>query len=152
VALELWWTGKNRNDAVESLVGDYIQRITKYTSIKTRVFKDSKQLLGQKRKEEETAQVLKALAPGDHCVLLDENGTLLSTLDLTRKLGESWLRKKRCVLVIGGSHGVTQALKDRANETIALSKMVLPHQFARLIISEQLYRAFTIRNNENYHH
>lgn len=141
-----------RNDSTESLVSEYLKRIKKYTSIKTRIFKDSKQSSGNKRNEEESQQILKSLTSSDYCVLLDENGSQLTTIQFTKKLDANWLRQKKCVFVIGGSHGVTQDLKNRANESIALSRMVLPHQFARLIFVEQLYRGFTIRNNENYHH
>ena len=61
-------------------------------------------------------------------------------------------RTRRLVFVIGGAYGFSPAVKERANDAVSLSRMTFSHQIVRAIFSEQLYRAFTILNNEPYHH
>jgi len=59
---------------------------------------------------------------------------------------------KSLVLLIGGAYGVSPAVRERAQQTWSLSKLVFPHQLVRLIVAEQVYRAFSILNNSPYHH
>ncbi len=152
MALEIWWTGKQRQDSYEALSDEYKKRLTRYGKVKFKVFKDSKNKDIDSRKEEESEAILKSLGPTDHCVLLDEHGENITTLKLVKKLENKWLRSKRCVIIIGGAFGVSNALKVRADEVLALSQLTLPHQMAKTLLLEQLYRCFTVMNNENYHH
>lgn len=152
MSLELWHIGKKRNDEYESLTEQYSKRLRRYTSIKTVILKDSKAREPGQRIREESGLVLDKLQPSDHLIMLDEKGRNLTTDEFARQLSSKWMQEKRTVFLIGGSYGLSDAVRSRSNEVIALSKMVLPHQMARLMFTEQLYRAFTILNNENYHH
>ena len=84
---------------------------------------------------------------------MDERGSQYTSIEFSQ-----WLQKrmlsgvKRLVLVIGGPYGFSDEVYARANEKISLSKMTFSHQIVRAIFAEQLYRAFTILNNEPYHH
>lgn len=152
MALEIWHVGKKRKDGYETLISDYAKRLSKYTSVKFKEIKDSKSKIAQQRIAHETESIFQHLKPQDYLVLLDENGALFTTPKLAEKLSHQWMREKRTIFLVGGSYGVGDEVKARANELLGLSKLVLPHQMARLLFTEQLYRAFTILNNENYHH
>ena len=107
-------------------------------------------------KQQRTAEgeaILRQLTDGDYVALLDERGTEYRSVEFA-----AWLQKrmnsgmKRLVLVIGGPYGFSEAVYARADTRLSLSKMTFSHQIVRALFAEQLYRAFTILNNEPYHH
>lgn len=152
MALEIWHVGKKRNDEFEVLSDKYLKRLKRYLPVKMVSFKDSNAKEEVRKVEEESQSILNQVQNSDFLILMDENGKLLTTPDLSGKLSSSWLNNKRTIFLIGGAYGISKDIKERADFTLGLSKMVLPHQMARLMLVEQLYRAFTILNNENYHH
>ena len=97
--------------------------------------------------------LLKALQPGDYLVLLDEHGEERRSIDFAR-----WMEKRisasprRLAFMVGGAYGFSQAVHEKANEEISLSRMTLSHQMVRLLFVEQIYRAMTILRGEPYHH
>ena len=97
--------------------------------------------------------ILKQLKPSDHLILLDEKGKSFNSPNFAKKL-QSWMLngKKRLVFVIGGAYGFSEDLYCRKHERLSLSKMTFSHQMVRLFFVEQIYRAYTILNNEPYHH
>ena len=100
----------------------------------------------------ESLSVLAYVKDSDFVVLCDERGQQLDSVAFAERYDE-WLGQyQRVVWVIGGAYGVDAPLLRRANATIALSKLVFPHQLARLILVEQLYRARMISKNHPYHH
>jgi 23S rRNA (pseudouridine1915-N3)-methyltransferase len=106
-----------------------------------------------KQKQLEGEAILRLVGDGDCLALMDERGAQYTSVEYAQ-----WLQKrmlsgvKRLVLVIGGPYGFSDEVYARANEKISLSKMTFSHQIVRAIFAEQLYRAFTILNNEPYHH
>ena len=102
---------------------------------------------------EEGKKLLMGILPGDYVVLLDERGKQFSSVDLSAFIlkisNESF---KRIVFIIGGAYGADQTVREKADLTWSLSKLVFPHMLVRLILAEQLYRACTILKNEKYHH
>ena len=97
--------------------------------------------------------ILKQLQTSDFVILLDENGKQFDSVqfsDLLQKKMNSGI--KRLVFVIGGPYGFSSELYQKANQKISLSKMTFSHQMVRPFFVEQLYRAFSILNNEPYHH
>lgn len=84
-------------------------------------------------------------------VVLDERGTQLTTLALSGRLTEWQLSGGDVALVIGGPDGIDPAFKQAAHERIRLSDLTLPHAFARVLLIEQLYRAWSINANHPYH-
>ena len=98
-------------------------------------------------------QILKNIRPGDYTVLLDERGSSFSSTDWARNLEQKAAHlPKDLVFVIGGPYGFSQALYDRSDELLSLSRMTMSHQLVRLVVLEQLYRAMTILKGEHYHH
>jgi 23S rRNA (pseudouridine1915-N3)-methyltransferase len=86
-------------------------------------------------------------------VLLDERGKEISSVDFANFLQQKMNSGiKKLLFVIGGAYGFSEAVYQRQNAKISLSRLTFPHLMTRLIFTEQLYRAFTILHNEPYHH
>ncbi len=101
--------------------------------------------------EDEGQRMLAAVGSGDRIVALDERGRNWSTRDLATRM-EDWLMDARDVsLLVGGPDGLSAACRDAAVETWSLSRMTLPHGLVRVIVAEQLYRAWSILENHPYH-
>ena len=149
MAIEVWWIGKEKG---EKAVDDYLKRMRRYGQIKCQYFKESKQKVVDQKIKEEGQVILDKLQSTDHLILLDEKGKTYTSMSFATRLNDHWLRQRRSIFLIGGAFGHSQEVKGRANEALALSDLTFPHELARLVLIEQLYRAFTILNNEKYHH
>ncbi len=151
----LWLIGKTQNPHLAALVEMYFKRIARFHPIQVRVFKGVKGLSeshAQRIIEREERQVLSEIHSGDYLILLDERGKQYSSMEFADRL-QYWMNSpsKRCIFLIGGAYGVGKAIKSRANERISLSRMTFSHELARLILAEQLYRAFAILHHHPYH-
>lgn len=99
----------------------------------------------------EGERILAALEPGDFVVVLDEHGRDFTTVEFARALAEWRMEGDRIVFVIGGPDGLASAVKERAHRTMRLSAMTLPHALARVLLAEQIYRAWSIEAGHPYH-
>lgn len=99
----------------------------------------------------ERARIESAIHKGTRVVVLDERGTTLSTQALATRLTDWQLSGGDVALVIGGPDGIEPAFRQSAHERIRLSDLTLPHSFARVLLIEQLYRAWSINANHPYH-
>jgi 23S rRNA (pseudouridine1915-N3)-methyltransferase len=99
----------------------------------------------------ERARIEAAIPKGTRIVVLDERGTTLTTTALAARLTEWQLCGTDVALVIGGPDGIEPAFRQSAHERIRLSDMTLPHAFTRVLLIEQLYRAWSINANHPYH-
>ena len=96
--------------------------------------------------------ILKLVQPSDTVVLLDEHGKEMRSIEYAAWLEKKQQTSRRILYIIGGPYGFSEAVYQRANDKISLSKMTFSHQMVRLIFVEQLYRACTIIKGEPYHH
>ena len=141
---------------VEALVSMYTKRLNHYVRFAITTLADvrnTKKLSESEQKRLEGEAILRLVNDSDHLMLLDEHGLELRSLefaDLIQKRMSAGT--KRLVFVIGGPYGFSDAVYQRANSKLSLSKMTFSHQIVRAIFTEQLYRAFTILKNEPYHH
>jgi 23S rRNA (pseudouridine1915-N3)-methyltransferase len=104
-------------------------------------------------KEKEGEKILASLKKEDYVVLLDERGKDIKSEALAEMVENRMVDSvRKMVFVIGGAYGVSDAVMTRANYTWKLSSLVFPHMLVRVIVLEQLYRAFTIIKGEKYHH
>lgn len=104
-----------------------------------------------KTRTREAESLVKGQPKGSFIIALDETGTNLDSPSFARKL-EAWAEAGRpLVFLIGGSWGLDPALRSQANAVISLGKQTLPHNLARIVLLEQLYRAETIIRNKEYH-
>ncbi|MCX5780851.1 MAG: 23S rRNA (pseudouridine(1915)-N(3))-methyltransferase RlmH [Firmicutes bacterium] len=150
--------GKIREKFYAQGVGEYLKRLAPYASIemiegleeKTNPRAGAKEIEIVLRKEGE--RILGLVGDQELIVVFDGQGQRLSSEDLAGCLQE-WNHSglKRVNLVIGGSHGLAEAVKKRADCTISFSPLTFPHQMAVLILSEQIYRGFKILKGEPYH-
>jgi len=148
--------GKTDDKNIQNLVSAYLERLTHYINFEFYVIpdvKNAKNLTNNQQKLSEGQLILKQLQASDLLILLDENGTSYSSKIFSEYLQKKMLTGcKQLVFVIGGPYGFSEEVYQKAVAKIALSKMTFSHQMARLFAVEQFYRAFTIINNEPYHH
>ena len=148
--------GKTDEDYLVTGIKKYVGRLGHYASFEMKEIPDirnRKTLSEDQQKKAESFLFLQQLQPGDHVVLLDENGTQYSSTAFAENLEKLMASgAKRIVFVIGGPYGFAQEVYDKANAKMSLSPMTFSHQMVRLIFVEQLYRAFTILKGEPYHH
>ena len=102
--------------------------------------------------QREGERILKWLSPDDPVIVLDEKGKQFSSAHFSQWIGNYKDRGDHLQCIIGGPYGVSEAVKKRATAIIALSELTLPHQLARIVFLEQLYRAFTILHGKQYHY
>ena len=148
--------GKTTDKRFEAITQEYIERIRHYIPFTVEVItelRNTKGLSQDEQKKREGELIQKNLQPGDYIVLLDEHGSERSSMDFA-----SWIQKKmaagpkRLVFIVGGPYGFSDAIHQKGNEEISLSRMTLSHQMIRMFFVEQIYRAMTILNGEPYHH
>ena len=147
--------GKTADKHFLAGIDDYVSRLAHYMPFAVSVIPDLKStrsLSEEQQKEAEGEQILKLVQPGDTLVLLDEHGREMRSVELARWLEQKRQTARRLLFVIGGPYGFSDAVYQRANEKLSLSKLTFSHQMVRLVFTEQLYRACTIIKGEPYHH
>lgn len=147
--------GKKHDPKILKAIEDYTKRLNHYcpTVWKLVEAKITSSMSPEEIKRTESDMLLKSITSEDKIILLDETGTQLTSTQNAEAI-QKHLNKstKHLVFVIGGAYGVSEEIKTRADFIWSLSNLVFPHQLVRLIFIEQLYRGFTIINNEKYHH
>jgi len=154
--VQVWTIGKAGEKYIEEGIKEYSNRLKHYTNFELKIItppKDLGRLPVEQQKLKEAALVEAQLQTGDFLVLLDERGKSLSTVQLADKI-QQWSNAgtRRVIFLIGGAFGIDDSLKQKAGIILTLSAFTFPHQLVRLIITEQIYRAYTVINNEKYHH
>ena len=154
--ITLLTVGKTDRDWVRQGLDIYVSRLRHYIPFVLNEIPELKNvsaLTKEQIKAREGELILKNVRPTDDLILLDEHGKEYSSTELSRVIQDkiSYVGKD-IVFVIGGAYGFSDAVYQRANSKLSLSKMTFSHQMVRAIFAEQLYRAFTILNNEPYHH
>ncbi len=144
--------GKDRSGLFAPAVDEYVARLGRYVRFELVEVPEARRHAGTPRaKDEEGEALLARLGAKERVVLLDERGTEETSDAFARRVGR-WLSSGQDVaLVVGGADGFSDAVRARANDAIALSRMTLAHRLARLVLVEQLYRAMTILRGEPYH-
>lgn len=147
--IKVAWIGKTKEPAIEALTEEYLKRISRYAEVTGVVLKDEAAILSlasgeqqQKRSQNKERHKL---------VLLDSRGKQLSSEELAEFLEREQLNATPLLFAIGGSDGFSEEARRNAGFMLSLGKMTLPHELARVVLVEQLYRAFTILKNHPYH-
>ena len=132
----------------------YLNRITaqvKFSEARVTPIKRTKNSVLEVVRAEEWSKLEEKMSPGALLVLLDERGQQLDSKGLSSKV-ESWQLMGRDVyFIIAGADGVNEAVRNKADFLLGLSRMTLPHELARVLFLEQFYHAWTILNNHPYH-
>ena len=131
---------------------EYAKRMPKGLKIELIEIPPSKHANDSERfKSEEGERILSRIRDDDWVIALDEHGTPWESAKLAESM-EAWqMQGKDVVFAIGGSDGLSNTVKSRANQTMSLSKLTFPHHLVRVIVAEALYRAWTISNGHPYH-
>lgn len=136
--------GRRARDPLLDAADDYLERLGRYAKVELVRLRDSDP-------KGERDALLNKLRPDERVVALDERGTQLSSVELSQRV-RSWEQgSSKVALLIGGADGLHDEVRQRAHESLALSKMTLPHRLALALLCEQLYRAHTIVRGERYH-
>ena len=136
--------GKIKESFYRDAVYEYLKRMQKYHKVVIDEVMDS-----EKRKEGEL--ILGKIHSKDYVVTLEIDGHEMNSIDFSSFMDKTFLSYSNIVFVIGGSDGLDDSVKMRSNSQISFSKMTFPHQLFRVILLEQIYRAFKILHHESYH-
>ena len=143
--------GKIKEKYLTDAIIEYKKRITKYYQIEIFELEDislpDKKIILKKEAE----KILKILNKKDYIITLELEGSQISSEEFAYKINQIFLENSNITFIIGGSYGLDEEIKKISNYKLSFSKMTFPHQLFRLILLEQIYRAFKIINNEEYH-
>ena len=141
--LKIAWIGKTKEPAIQALTDDYVKRLSHYVDVEAAQVKDESALLKLCARDARPTHTL---------VLLDGTGKQLSSEELAKFLREHQERNPLPLLfAIGPADGFTDEARKATGLVLSLSKMTLAHELARIVLLEQLYRAFTILKGHPYH-
>ena len=141
--IKVAWIGKSKEPAIQALTDDYLKRISRYSEVAGLVLKDEASVLALARGERQKER--------HKLILLDSRGKQLSSDELARFLDREQLQALPLLFAIGGADGFSEDARTQAASVLSLGRMTLPHELARVVLLEQLYRAFTILKNHPYH-
>lgn len=141
------WIGKTKEPAIEALTKEYLKRISRYAQVEDAVLRDEAALLGRC-----VGSQGKTAGGKSTLVLMDWRGKQFSSEEFARFLSDYRDRNPLpLVFAVGPADGFSSACRGAAQHMISLGKMTLPHELARIILLEQIYRAFTILKGHPYH-
>jgi len=143
VKLTIAWIGKTKNPAIQSLTDEYLKRLKQYAEVEGVTLKDESGLLKLSGHD--------GRSPRRRLVMLDSRGKQLSSEELAEFVREHQDMDTPLIFVIGPADGFTEDLRWQADFTVSLGKMTLAHELARVVLLEQVYRAFTILKRHPYH-
>ena len=147
--------GKSQEQYLREGIKSYEKKINRYCSLNWHVIKEANYSSGSRESwlESEYNRLSKFLSERSYSIACDEKGSLLSSRELAQlfsKTANSGFSQMD--FFIGGAYGLPEKICMKVNQKLSFSPMTFTHQMVRLILIEQIYRAFTILNNENYHH
>jgi len=141
--IKVAWIGKSKEPAIQSLTDDYLKRISRYSEVSGLVLKDEAAVLALTRGERQKER--------HKLILLDLRGKQFSSEELAEFLEREQVQALPLLFAIGGADGFSEDARRQAGLVFSLGRMTLPHELARVVLLEQLYRAFTILKNHPYH-
>ncbi len=150
--------GKMKEKPYRQMADEYLKRLSRFGRFEEVELPDlpepanSSEAIEQQLRSREGEMMLSRLKPNDYVIALTIPGKMMDSPALARHLEDLMTRgESSIVFVVGGSLGLGDAVVARANEELSMSKMTFPHQLARVMLLEQLYRAMKIRAGERYH-
>ena len=152
--LRLITVGRPRAGFWRDAAAHYLERLVRWRAVTESVVRDADPALPPERKvQEEGRNILRILTPDDIVICLDERGTSRTSRDFARWLDEmSADATRRPCFVVGGPFGLDETVRTRARHLVAFGPQTLPHELARVLLLEQLYRAESLLRNTPYHH
>ena len=149
--IEIICVGKIKEKFFKEAIEEYKKRLTKYTKLQIIEVEDvnlpNETFIKQKEKE----LIEKNINEKDYVITLEIEGKELNSEELSKKIQELEQTNPNITFIIGGSYGLDDRIKERSNYKLSFSKLTFPHQLFRVILLEQIYRSYKIKNNESYH-
>lgn len=143
--------GKIKEKFFTDAINEYAKRLSKFCEFNIVEVDEASNVTSLDLKKEKEGDLLLNKAKG-YIIALDGKGKLISSEDLEKTLDENMVNGvSEFSFIIGGSNGLSDAVKNKANAVVSFGKITFPHQLFRVVLSEQIYRAFTIINHINYH-
>lgn len=146
--------GKLKEKYLVDGINEYLKRLSRFIKVEIIELKeypsfDESQSSIDKTKVEEGKEILSKIS-NEYVIALDPNGLMLDSIEFSKKLESIYINSSDITFIIGGSYGLSSSVKDRANYLMSFSKLTFPHQLFRLILLEQIFRAYKIMRNETY--
>ena len=145
--IKLIVVGKIKEKYLKEAIDEYKKRLSKYTKLEIIEVNDYSENSLVKEKEE----IIKHINKNDYLIALDIDGKSYTSLEFAQKIDNLFITNSCLTFIIGGSNGLDMEIKDMVNERLSFSKLTFPHQLFRVMLLEQIYRAYKINNNESYH-
>ncbi len=150
--------GRMKEKPYRQMADEYLKRLSRYGRVEEIELPDlpepanTSPAIEQQIKDKEGEAILSRIKPGDYVIAMTIPGKQWDSPGLSRRLDDLMNRgQSNLVFLIGGSLGLSDKVLARADEELSMSKMTFPHQLARVMLLEQLYRAMKIRSGERYH-
>ena len=143
--------GQIKENYLREALEEYTKRIRKYTNLEIIECKDEGLVEEDKSIKIEAERIEKHLNEKDYIITLEIDGKEYTSPEFAEKLRTIQIENSNIVFIIGGSYGLADSIKNKAKMHLSFSKMTFPHQLFRVVLLEQIYRAFKINNNESYH-
>ena len=159
MSIQILCVGKMKEEAYRQMADEYLKRLSRYGKYEEAEIPDlpepgsgSSEALEEQLKTKEGEAILAKIRPGDRVIAMTIGGKRCSSEELAKHMEEIKVAGVgRTVFVIGGSLGLGKNVLERADEELSMSPMTFPHQLARVMLLEQLYRAEKINAGERYH-
>ena len=143
--------GQIKEKYLQDAINEYKKRLSKYTNIEVIEVKDEGLVEPQKSINLEEEKILKHISDKDYIVTLEIEGKQMTSVEFANKIDNILIENSNVDFIIGGSYGLSDDIKNMSRLHLSFSKMTFPHQLFRVLLLEQIYRAYKINNNESYH-
>ena len=143
--IKILCVGKIKEKFFKDAIEEYKKRLSKYTKLEIIEVSDNESI------DKEKESLLKYINEKDYIITLEIEGKELTSIELSKKIEDILMINSNITFIIGSSNGLHDDIKKLSNFKLSFSKMTFPHQLFRIILLEQIYRAFKITNNESYH-
>lgn len=143
--------GEIKESYLKEAIEEYKKRIQKFTKLEIIEVKEEGIVEKEKALKLEGERIEKNIKEKDYVITLEIEGIESTSIEFSKKIENTLITNSNITFIIGGSYGLDQTIKNRSNYKLSFSKMTFPHQLFRVILLEQIYRAFKIINNESYH-
>jgi 23S rRNA (pseudouridine1915-N3)-methyltransferase len=143
--------GSIKESYLREAIEEYKKRLSKYTSLEIIECKDEGLVEKEKTLKLEEEKILKYINEKDYIITLEIEGKEFTSEEFAEKIDKIQIENSNITFIIGGSYGLSNNIKSKSNLKLSFSKMTFPHQLFRVILLEQIYRAFKINHHESYH-
>lgn len=143
--------GQIKERYLQDAINEYKKRLSKYTNIEVIEVKDEGLVEEVKAIKLEAEKIKKHINDRDYIVTLEIEGKQMTSVEFANKIDNILIENSNIDFIIGGSYGLSDDIKNMSRLHLSFSKMTFPHQLFRVLLLEQIYRAYKINNNESYH-